>query len=304
MSNAKPIINVRQKSSGVVVTTDINSDADEPPESSVTPRDVKEEKEWKNETDTVFNTGLHAPDAKSATVEKLAADTTVEDPSLTQKVVHFSWVSPKLRAKVFKTGSGVYSIEPVKAGETLIVWTGKIVTAEEGLAVMDTKDKHYLLQIGDGFYQAPLSEHREPADWTNHSCDPNAGFGKNSPICLSALRDIMVGEQILFDYGMCETDERLWEPMECMCGSSCCRGLVTAHDWYLYPELRPKYKGFFAPHVQRLIDEDERRVAMGLPSYRELVHTGRLAKAPTVSGVTPLTYDGSPGSAGVSRIPA
>lgn len=128
--------------------------------------------------------------------------------------VRFSWVNPKIQARVCKTGTGVYAMEDVPKDETLIVWTGKILSAEEALYIMETEDRHYILQIGDRFYQTPLTQHREAADWTNHSCEPNAGFGKGSPVCLSAMRDIKAGEQICFDYAMCETDPRLWDPMD------------------------------------------------------------------------------------------
>jgi hypothetical protein len=174
--------------------------------------------------------------------------------------------------------------------ETLIVWTGKIMSAEQALFIMDTDDKHYILQIADGFYQIPLSSHREPADWTNHSkccllyccttlttalpiekntniifffkhfclhylgCQPTAGFGKNSPILLSAMRDMSIGDEVLFDYGMCETDPRLWEPMECQCGAPTCRALITANDWQR-PELWDRYEGYWSPHVQKLVNE-------------------------------------------------
>ena len=168
-----------------------------------------------------------------------------------------SYVNPKLQARVTKTGSGIFALQGIERGEILVVWTGRIVTAEEALLVMDTNDKHYLLQIGDGFYQVPLQAAREPADWTNHSCEPNAGFGYNSPICLSAMRSIAVGEEMTFDYGMCEYDERLWEPMDCQCGSEHCRKSITANDWKL-PHLWEKYHGHFAPHVQRRIDQYRR----------------------------------------------
>lgn len=79
-----------------------------------------------------------------------------------------SWVNPKLEARTSKTGSGIFALQQIYRGDTLIVWTGKIVDAETALLVMDTPDKHYILQIGDGFYQIPLSPFREPADWTNH----------------------------------------------------------------------------------------------------------------------------------------
>jgi len=181
------------------------------------------------------------------------------DPSLPSDIVpeagvSVSWVNPKLEARTSHTGSGIFALQPIERDETLIVWTGRILNAEQTLTLMDTADKHYILQIADGFYQTPLQAGREPADWTNHSCKPNAGFGKASPICLSAMRPIGVGEEVTFDYGMCETDERLWEPMECMCGAEQCRGLITANDWRLHPVLWQRYEGYFSPHVQKCID--------------------------------------------------
>lgn len=165
-----------------------------------------------------------------------------------------SWVNPKLQARVTKTGCGLFCITPIKKNEFLIVWTGKILSAAEALAIMETHEKHYILQIGDGFYQTPLQDEREPADLTNHSCEPTAGFGANSPICLTAFRDMNIGEEVVFDYGMCETDDRLWEPMECACGSQYCRGLITAHDWKR-EDLWQRYDGWWAPHVQKKINE-------------------------------------------------
>ena len=165
-----------------------------------------------------------------------------------------SYVSPLLEARTSHTGSGIFALQPIAPSAVLIVWTGRILTAEQTLPLMSTPDKHYILQIGDGFYQTPLQAYREPADWTNHSCHPNAGFGAQSPVCLVAMRAIGVGEEVTFDYGMCETDERLWEPMECMCGSAQCRGWITANDWRDQPQLWERYQGFFSPHVQRKID--------------------------------------------------
>ena len=181
------------------------------------------------------------------------------DPSLPTDVVpeagvSVSWVNPKLEARTSHTGSGIFALQAIEKDEVMIVWTGRILSAEQTLTLMDTADKHYILQIADGFYQTPLQAGREPADWTNHSCAPNAGFGKASPICLSAMRAIGVGEEVTFDYGMCETDERLWEPMECMCGAEQCRGFITANDWRLHPVLWERYKGYFSPHVQKCID--------------------------------------------------
>ena len=166
-----------------------------------------------------------------------------------------SWVHPMVEAHVGDVGSGLFALEDLGIGTILVVWTGKIVDVAGALEIMKTEDRHYLLQIGDGFYQCPLQSVREPADWTNHSCDPNAGFGAASPICLTAMRAIRKGEEILFDYAMCETDPRFWEPMKCNCQSRACRKWITANDWKWYPQLHTKYKGFFSPHVQKRIDE-------------------------------------------------
>lgn len=165
-----------------------------------------------------------------------------------------SYVNPKLEARTGNVGCGIFCISPVKQGDTLIVWTGRIVSTADALYIMNTDDKHYILQVGDGFYQLPLGTQREPADWTNHSCAPTAGFGKNSPICLSAMCDMEVGDEVVFDYGMCETDERLWEPMQCECGASTCRGMITAND-YKRRELWDRYDGYWSPHVQKLVDQ-------------------------------------------------
>jgi hypothetical protein len=196
-----------------------------------------------------------------------------EDPAHGQKVVHFSWVNPKLEARCGTQGSGVFALQDIPKDEHLVVWTGRILSAEQALPIMDTHDKHYILQVGDGFYQVPLCEYREPADWTNHSCEPNAGFGKNSPICLSAMRPIKTGEQICFDYAMCETDERLWDPMECLCGNAACRGKITANDWKNFPELRKKYAGYWSPHVQRLFDQMDAQALAAAKQQGSVVKT-------------------------------
>lgn len=164
-----------------------------------------------------------------------------------------SWVSPKLEARRGSTGCGIFCVSPIEEGEELIVWSGKVVDTNTALKIMETDFKHYILQVGDGFYQIPIFNEREPADFTNHSCHPNAGFGKQSSIILSARLPIRLGDEITFDYAMCETDERLWEPMECQCGAAECRGLITANDWKR-PDLWERYHGFWAPHVHRLVD--------------------------------------------------
>ena len=69
----------------------------------------------------------------------------------------------------------------------------------------------------------------EPGRLVNHSCSPNAAVV--SDITLVAIRLIVAGEEIRFDYSTTIGDG--WT-MACRCGSPECRGLVVAFQ--LLPE--------------------------------------------------------------------
>lgn len=60
----------------------------------------------------------------------------------------------------------------------------------------------------------------------NHSCEPNAGMRKRSE--LFALRDILPGEEITFDYSTTvgpNVTADMWT-MKCNCGSEMCRKTI------------------------------------------------------------------------------
>lgn len=101
----------------------------------------------------------------------------------------------------------------------------------------------------------PLT-HGEPADYFNHSCDPNCGL--SSPITLVAMRDIAVGEEACFDYAMSDSSD--YDEFECHCGSPHCRGVVTGRDWML-PSLQERYWGYFSPYLQRRIEKMRQAMA-------------------------------------------
>ena len=105
------------------------------------------------------------------------------------------------------------------------------------------------LQIWDHLFQVPLQE-GDPADYFNHSCNPNAGF--NTPISLVAMRDVEPGEELCFDYAMSEDNH--FDEFPCGCGSETCRGQVTGKDWQI-PELQERYFGYFSPYLQTRIEK-------------------------------------------------
>ncbi len=175
---------------------------------------------------------------------------------------HF--LSPKLVKEPFpeKAGHGIVAAEYVSRGELLCIWGGHIV---ERAAVdrMDDAERMYVLQVEDDLFlmaEPPM----EPAEFVNHSCEPNAGF--SGQIALTALRDIRPGEEVCFDYAMSESS--VFAEFDCRCGSALCRSRVRASDW-LRPDLQIRYRGFFSPYLQRRIDA----LAQPIP-----VVTGRRAR--------------------------
>jgi len=158
-----------------------------------------------------------------------------------------SYLSPKLAGKVCpeKGGKGVFSIEPVSSGETLVVWGGEVLTGKQ-LEQLPISYRRLTVQIEDELYL--VSSRDGPGDWINHSCDPNSGL--SGQIVLTAMRDIAPGEEICFDYAM--ADGSPYDEFNCSCGSKNCRGQITGNDWQR-PELWGRYAGYFSPYLQRKI---------------------------------------------------
>lgn len=164
---------------------------------------------------------------------------------------HESYISPQVEGRVRPDGSyGVYAREPISAGTVLMVWGGKIVNGAQ-LRQLPPRLQQLAMQVEEDLYMAGPEE--PVADWVNHSCAPNAGL--SGQIVLVALRDIATGEEICFDYAMC--DGSPYDEFDCTCGAPNCRGRVTGNDWQ-NPELWDRYAGHFMPYLQRRIDQLKR----------------------------------------------
>lgn len=161
-----------------------------------------------------------------------------------------SFLSPKLEARPRPdiNGMGVYANQPISAGELLTVWGGRIMDLDS-LNQLPAEIVILSIQVEEGLYLAPTVP-AEPADYFNHSCDPNAGL--SGQIALVALRDINAGEEICFDYATCDGSIYA-DDFRCACGSPKCRERVSSEDWRI-PELQKRYAGYFMPYLQRRID--------------------------------------------------
>jgi hypothetical protein len=161
----------------------------------------------------------------------------------------YSHLNPKCDSGEFeeKGGCGVFAREPIKKGELICLWGGRIVAEKE----LNPRMQYFtqrILQIEEGLYlEAPLP--LEPSDCFNHSCEPNVGF--TGQIGLVAMRDIHAGEELNFDYAMCDGSN--YDEFDCYCGSENCRGSVKGTDWAI-PKLWEKYDGYFMPYLARRIE--------------------------------------------------
>jgi uncharacterized protein len=158
-----------------------------------------------------------------------------------------SFLTPKARPLPVTTrGRGAVTTESISAGEVVAAFGGRCMTRDE-FDVLPADQQTRSVQIDEQLYMAGAVE-PEPANFINHSCEPNCVIAGN--VVLVARRDIAIGEELTYDYAT--TDGSDYDEFECACGTASCRGKVTGHDWML-PELQLRYRGSFSPYLAKRI---------------------------------------------------
>lgn len=185
-----------------------------------------------------------------------------------------SYLSSKARGlpKPNGNGNGVFAQTPIQKGELIVIFGGVVYEWDEFVR-LPKRDRSLCIQVGERHFLVP-----RPAgegDFVNHSCNPNAGL--SGQIGVVAMRDIEPGEEICFDYAM--SDTMPYDEFECECGAANCRKRISGSDWQR-PELQKRYAGYFAPHVQRLIDAQK-------AEKRAFARALRMAKMPRVKTSAP-----------------
>jgi hypothetical protein len=132
-------------------------------------------------------------------------------------------------------GKGVFALQPIAAGETIIEYTGELITWKEALR----RHPHDPAQPNHTFYFHIDDQHvidanvgGNAARWINHACDTNCEADeRDGRVFIQATRDIAPGEELFYDYGLV-IDERytpkLKKEYACHCGSRRCRGTLLA----------------------------------------------------------------------------
>lgn len=157
-----------------------------------------------------------------------------------------SFLSNKCEVRAKGSGhQGVYARAPIAQGEVIAVWGGEIWTREQFMQ-LPVQLRRLTLQVEEDLYLSGPDE--DPADYVNHSCNPNAGL--SGQIVLIAMREIAPGEEVCFDYAMSDGSD--YDEFACECGAPNCRRFIRGSDWR-NPALWERYRGYFSPYLQRRI---------------------------------------------------
>jgi hypothetical protein len=159
----------------------------------------------------------------------------------------YNWLTPKAQARpAGEKGWGSFVTERISQGETVAGFGGWVIDRAT-LAGMTEDRQGRSIQIDHDLYLVS-SDTPEPGDMLNHSCEPNCGLVGSQ--VLVAMRDIEAGEELSFDYAMCDASD--YDEFTCLCEQPTCREVVTGMDWRK-PELQVKYAGYFSPYLIRRI---------------------------------------------------
>jgi SET domain-containing protein len=132
-------------------------------------------------------------------------------------------------------GKGVFALVDIAPGETLIEYTGEVITWAEAL----DRHPHDPSDPNHTFYFHIDEEHvidakygGNSARWINHSCKPNCEADiEDGRVFIRSLRAIEAGEELFYDYGLV-IDEPLTPKLKaqypCWCGAKKCRGTLLA----------------------------------------------------------------------------
>lgn len=125
-------------------------------------------------------------------------------------------------------GSGGFALRDVPAGTRLIEYLGDRISKGES---------HRRCEAGNPFI-FHLDEETDldgnvdwnPARWLNHSCVPNCEAElDDGRIWIAALRDIVAGEELSFNYGYDLAD---YHDFPCRCGTPACVGFIVAEEFF------------------------------------------------------------------------
>lgn len=130
-------------------------------------------------------------------------------------------------------GRGARAVRRIRAGATIIEYTGERISADEANERYDddSAEQHhtFLFEVdADTFIDA--SRDGNEARFINHSCEPNcASYVQDGKVFIEAIKNVQPGTEITYDYRYKRDGRRTaeWERLyPCYCGTPSCRGTM------------------------------------------------------------------------------
>ncbi|HCY17473.1 MAG: SET domain-containing protein-lysine N-methyltransferase [Curvibacter sp. GWA2_64_110] len=132
-------------------------------------------------------------------------------------------------------GKGVFAVQDIAEGETLIEYVGEVISWEEAQRrhPHDPKDPNHTFYFHvDEDHVIDAKVGGNSSRWINHSCDPNCEADEvGGRVFIKALRNIQAGEELNYDYGLIIDEpytKKLKAEYPCWCGAKNCRGTLLA----------------------------------------------------------------------------
>jgi uncharacterized protein len=140
-------------------------------------------------------------------------------------------------------GKGVFALQNLAEGETLIEYVGQVISWPEALRRHPHDPAHpqhtFYFHIDEN-HVIDAKYGGNSSRWINHSCQPNCEADEEGGrVFIKALRDIAAGEELFYDYGLiidARYTPKLLADYPCWCGAAGCRGTLLA------PKKKPAKK--------------------------------------------------------------
>jgi uncharacterized protein len=132
-------------------------------------------------------------------------------------------------------GKGVFAVKALAKGETVIEYTGEVITWKEALRrhPHDPKDPNHTFYFHiDDEWVIDAKHGGNAARWINHACKPNCEADEEEGrVFIKTLRKIAPGEELFYDYGLVidlRYTAKLKREYQCRCGAKRCRGTMLS----------------------------------------------------------------------------
>jgi len=135
------------------------------------------------------------------------------------------------------SGRGAFAARRIRKAARIIEYLGERISPAEADARYEggpAKQPRVLLFTVDSETVIDAGVGGNAARFINHSCEPNCeAVTRSGRIWIYALRNIQVGEELTYDYGLTGEPEDREEQKRlhaCRCGADTCRGTMFKHN--------------------------------------------------------------------------